>query len=26
MYHHHGLLFARAILPPQTVNDGVLTI
>ncbi|EFT9957583.1 ShlB/FhaC/HecB family hemolysin secretion/activation protein [Salmonella enterica] len=26
LYRHHGLLVARAILPPQTVKDGVLTI
>ncbi|EDQ1914984.1 ShlB/FhaC/HecB family hemolysin secretion/activation protein [Salmonella enterica subsp. enterica] len=26
LYRHHGLLVARAVLPPQTVKDGVLTI
>lgn len=26
LYRHNGLLVARAILPPQTVKDGVLTI
>lgn len=26
MYRRHGLLVARAILPPQTVKNGVLTI
>ncbi|ECU9400807.1 ShlB/FhaC/HecB family hemolysin secretion/activation protein, partial [Salmonella enterica subsp. enterica serovar Montevideo] len=26
MYRHHGLLVARAVLPPQTLKDGVLTI
>lgn len=26
LYRHHGLLVARAVLPPQTVSDGVLTI
>ncbi|QMN53896.1 ShlB/FhaC/HecB family hemolysin secretion/activation protein [Citrobacter freundii] len=26
MYRTHGLLVARAVLPPQTVKDGVLTI
>ncbi|EAY8168757.1 ShlB/FhaC/HecB family hemolysin secretion/activation protein, partial [Salmonella enterica] len=26
LYRHHGLLVARAVLPPQTLKDGVLTI
>ncbi|ECI4078962.1 ShlB/FhaC/HecB family hemolysin secretion/activation protein, partial [Salmonella enterica subsp. salamae] len=26
LYRTHGLLVARAVLPPQTVKDGVLTI
>lgn len=26
LYRHNGLLVARAVLPPQTVKDGVLTI
>ncbi|EBM6148998.1 ShlB/FhaC/HecB family hemolysin secretion/activation protein [Salmonella enterica] len=26
LYRHHGLLVARAVLPPQTMKDGVLTI
>ncbi|EBL0949029.1 ShlB/FhaC/HecB family hemolysin secretion/activation protein [Salmonella enterica] len=26
LYRHHGLLVARAVLPPQTVKNGVLTI
>ncbi|EAT0258296.1 ShlB/FhaC/HecB family hemolysin secretion/activation protein [Salmonella enterica] len=26
LYHHNGLLVARAVLPPQTVKNGVLTI
>ncbi|HHJ3326972.1 TPA: ShlB/FhaC/HecB family hemolysin secretion/activation protein [Escherichia coli] len=25
-YRQHGLLLARAVLPPQTVRDGVLTV
>lgn len=26
LYRHHGLLVTRAVLPPQTMKDGVLTI
>lgn len=26
LYRHNGLLVARAVLPPQTVKDGVLTL
>ncbi|HHZ8255379.1 TPA: ShlB/FhaC/HecB family hemolysin secretion/activation protein, partial [Escherichia coli] len=26
LYRHHGLLVARAVLPPQTLKDGVLTV
>ncbi|ECY4913169.1 ShlB/FhaC/HecB family hemolysin secretion/activation protein [Salmonella enterica subsp. enterica serovar Oranienburg] len=26
LYRHHGLLVARAVLPPQTMKDGVLTL